>query len=216
MHPEPLENRWGIDAPLFALTFDDGPSEWTDAIREELQARGGTATFFVIGCVLRDEEPKAILRRLIGDGNEIGNHTFTHLPLTSMQLAGVRDEIVRTSAAIEDAGVETPRLWRAPYLKSTVELTSVVSALGLREVRASIVAADYAWTAAETAAYVLERLRAGDIVDLHDGRPPLEPSDGSRPNRLETVSAVSTILAAAEARGLRSVTVSELVASALV
>ena len=120
MHPEPLENRWGIDAPLFALTFDDGPSEWTDAIREELQATGGTATFFVIGCVLRDEEPKAILRRLMGDGNEIGNHTFTHLPLTGMQLAGVRDEIVRTSDAIEDAGVDAPRLWRAPYLKSTV------------------------------------------------------------------------------------------------
>ena len=63
-----------------------------------------------------------------------------------------------------------------------------------------------------TARRILAELRAGDIVVLHDGRPASEPPELSWPTRDATVEAVGLILDEMTGRGLRSVTVSELLA----
>jgi peptidoglycan-N-acetylglucosamine deacetylase len=210
----PLVHRRDIRQPVYALTFDDGPSVWTDSIRRELETWDARATFFVIGSLLRDARNRRTLRSLLDDGNEIGNHTYTHLPLTGMQIDDVEDEILRTNAMIERSGGAAPRYWRPPYLRSgSAEVTVLTERLGLREVHASIIPADYEWPSDLTAAHVLERLEPGDIVALHDGRPPFEADGLSMLDRRETAVAASTVLAAAAARGLRSVTISELLAS---
>jgi peptidoglycan/xylan/chitin deacetylase (PgdA/CDA1 family) len=69
------------------------------------------------------------------------------------------------------------------------------------------------WDANRTAEFVIERLRRGSIVCMHDGRPTAEPADVSAPTREGTVAAVGTILDAMSKRGLRSVTISELLLS---
>ena len=61
--------------------------------------------------------------------------------------------------------------------------------------------------------FVIERLRRGSIVCMHDGRPPDEPSELSAATREATVTAAGMILAAMSERGLRSVTISELLRS---
>jgi peptidoglycan/xylan/chitin deacetylase (PgdA/CDA1 family) len=200
---------------LFALTFDDGPSEWTEAILDSLACHGAAATFFVIGSAIKDAKHEETLRRILAQGCEIGNHTCLHLPLHEMRASDVRDELERTSSAIERAVGAAPRYWRAPFLQSSAEAACAAAELGLREVGASLVAADYAWTSDETATFVLERLEPGDIVDLHDGRPPFEPEALSRPTRGEVVVAVDRILREAVRRKLRSVTVTELLATGL-
>jgi hypothetical protein len=63
-----------------------------------------------------------------------------------------------------------------------------------------------------TAARVLETLGPGDIVVLHDGRPANEPPELSLPTREATVEAVRLILESMSERGLRSVTITELLA----
>ncbi|HEX6490753.1 MAG TPA: polysaccharide deacetylase family protein [Gaiellaceae bacterium] len=207
-----MEHCRGIEQPLFALTFDDGPSDWTDEILDRLAVTGARATFFVIGSSIKGPAREETLRRILAEGGEIGNHTYLHLALAGMRAEDVRDELLRTSTEVERVTGVPPRYWRAPYLRSTPAATTAAVQLDLREVRASLVAADYAWSSDETARFVFDRLEAGDIVCLHDGRPPFEPEAMSPPTRRETVLAVEKILREAARRKLRAVTVTELLA----
>jgi hypothetical protein len=72
---------------------------------------------------------------------------------------------------------------------------------------------DWEWDAERSAAFVVEKLQPGSIVCMHDGRPPNEPAELSAPTREASVAAVGMILAAMSDRGLRSVTISELLAA---
>ncbi|MDQ2912848.1 MAG: polysaccharide deacetylase family protein [Chloroflexota bacterium] len=213
--PTPIEHCRGIQEPLFALTFDDGPSDWTDAILDRMASQRARATFFVIGSAIRGTAREETLRRIVAEGGELGTHTFLHLPLAALSVEDIRDELQRTSIEIERVTGAAPRYWRAPYLQSTAEVAATAAQLGLREIRASLVAADYAWSADETTQFVLERLEPGDIVDLHDGRPPFESDAMSTPTRRETVLAVEKVLHEAARRQLRAVTVTELLAGVL-
>ena len=58
------------------LTFDDGPSERTKEILDTLKEKDVKATFFVIGC--RNEESKAILRRIVEEGHTLAMHSYSH------------------------------------------------------------------------------------------------------------------------------------------
>jgi hypothetical protein len=72
---------------------------------------------------------------------------------------------------------------------------------------------DWEWDANRSATFVVEKLQRGSIVCMHDGRPPEEPVELSAPTREASVAAVGMILEAMSARGLRSVTISELLRS---
>jgi peptidoglycan/xylan/chitin deacetylase (PgdA/CDA1 family) len=67
--------------------------------------------------------------------------------------------------------------------------------------------------ASRSATFVIEKLQRGSIVCMHDGRPPDEPAELSAPTREASVAAVGMILDAMSQRGLRSVTISELLLS---
>jgi len=66
-----------------ALTFDGGPSEWTPPILDPLSKHSAPATFFEIGSAA--ERRPDLVRRLIADGHEVGNHTSSH-PLAEARL----------------------------------------------------------------------------------------------------------------------------------
>ncbi len=69
--------RAGSVAGKVALTFDDGPSaEWTPKILDILKAKGARATFFITGA--NGETNPGLIQRILADGHELGNHTFTH------------------------------------------------------------------------------------------------------------------------------------------
>lgn len=203
-----IEHRHGIGEKAVALTFDDGPSDWTGSILDLLDDHSGTATFFVLGCAVAGREET--LKRILSSGSEIGNHTYNHPGLTAVPDADVREQINRTTALVEQVtGVEL-RYWRAPYFGSDARVRSILASSGLEEVWYSVITHDYAWPAEKTAAYVLENVQPGSIVDLHDGRAPTDGPGQSLPTRDETVKAVAEILRDFDSRGYRCVTVSEL------
>jgi peptidoglycan/xylan/chitin deacetylase (PgdA/CDA1 family) len=208
-----VEHRRGVDVPLVCLTFDDGPSPWTESILAHLQRHDAHATFFAIGSAI-DEAGAAILRRLVEAGCEVGNHTWTHPDLTALSDAEVLDELRRTTPAIEAATGTAPVYWRAPYLARDDRVMELGASLGLREVELSIVTADYAQPAELTAREIIGEIVPGDIVALHDGRTARDGPDDSLPTRENTVAAAGEILDALAARGLRCVTVTELLAAA--
>lgn len=206
----PLQHRWESAEGVVALTFDDGPSEWTIPILELLSRHDSRGTFFVVGRHITKQH-EATLRRVVAAGGELGNHSFTHpANIGELPVAELREELHATSERIGAVIESRPRFWRAPHFRSNLKARTVAAGLGLREAGASVIPADYQWSAEQTAAFVLDALRSGDVVDLHDGRPIDEPVEASATSREATVQALAIILEGMEERGLRSVALSEL------
>jgi peptidoglycan/xylan/chitin deacetylase (PgdA/CDA1 family) len=209
-----IEHRHGIAEPLVALTYDDGPSEWTDAILDHLADHDGRATFFVLGNAILGEQRRRTLRRTVSGGHEIGNHTFRHpSDLSALAEADVRDEIERAQAAIREAAGIEPVHWRAPFLRTSERLLSIVDSLGLTHVGCSTMPGDWDLDSQEIVERVREFLRPGAVIVLHDGRPADEPAHLSRPTREETAKATGLILEEMSQLGLRAATVTELLAA---
>ena len=102
------------DLKIIALTFDDGPQpQNTPRLLDMLKQRNVKATFFAIGRSV-DLYPK-IAKRIVDEGHEIGNHTYTHGNLSKMDEAGIRKELDRGRDAIIRATGVSPRLVRPPY-----------------------------------------------------------------------------------------------------
>ena len=100
--------------PCIALTFDDGPNAATTSkILTVLEKEQVHASFFVIGSRIAGNE--GLLRQMYADGDEIGNHTWTHPDLTTLKPDQVRQQIAMTQLAIQAAGVPAPTLLRPPY-----------------------------------------------------------------------------------------------------
>lgn len=100
--------------PYVAMTFDDGPHpQNTPRLLDILRARNIKATFYVIGQNV-DRHP-GIVRRIVAEGHEIGNHTYTHRKLTSLSNSEVENEMKKTEDAIIRAAGVKPRTMRPPY-----------------------------------------------------------------------------------------------------
>ncbi len=97
-----------------AMTFDDGPHPvLTPKLLDILKARRIRATFYVIGRnVLRYPD---IVKRMVDEGHELGNHTWTHPFLSRLGNAGVLRELDRTSDAVYKTVQRIPVTMRPPY-----------------------------------------------------------------------------------------------------
>ncbi|MFG2357242.1 polysaccharide deacetylase family protein [Streptomyces sp. NPDC048521] len=96
------------------LTFDDGPNpEYTPHILDTLAKYDVRAMFFVCGEMAVDN--KELLARMAAEGHVVGNHTWTHPLLTTLDRGEIRAEMESTTEVIEDAYGERPQWFRAPY-----------------------------------------------------------------------------------------------------
>lgn len=97
-----------------ALTFDDGPNPLTTPdVLSILEQEHVHASFFIVGS--RVPGNQALLRRMRADGDEIGDHSWTHPDFTTLTPAQIKQQIALTQAAITAAGVPAPTLFRPPY-----------------------------------------------------------------------------------------------------
>lgn len=100
--------------PIVAMTFDDGPHPRnTPRLLDMLRARNIKATFYVIGENVK--RYPALTRRIVAEGHEIGNHTWTHANLKKLSDAGIRNELIRTRTIIAQTTGIQPRTMRPPY-----------------------------------------------------------------------------------------------------
>jgi poly-beta-1,6 N-acetyl-D-glucosamine synthase len=195
-------------ADAVALTFDDGPDpRWTNAILGVLRRYRVPATFFVIGS--HAAEHQNVLRREFAQGNEIGNHTFTHVGLTHVAAWRTRLELQLTEAAIAAATGRHTILMRPPYssvpsaaASDTVRSWQRVAHQGYLVVVASRDTED--WRPTTTVDDIVTRATPaadeGAVILMHDG--------GG--NRARTVTALSRLIPALQARGDHFVTIGDL------
>jgi peptidoglycan/xylan/chitin deacetylase (PgdA/CDA1 family) len=166
--PVPSFSSGPGDQKQVALTFDDGPHPTiTPLVLDELRARGVKATFFVIG-----DRVKAypwVLRQIVAEGHEIGNHTYSHRLLTAMSTDLIRREVGETQAAIRNAiGYET-RLFRPPYGAFRPSANAVFREYGLNVIRWSVDPRDWRnRDAALISTRVTQQSRNGAIILCHD------------------------------------------------
>jgi peptidoglycan-N-acetylglucosamine deacetylase len=194
-----MVKREGDSSPQrVALTFDDGPDpKWTPKILAILKAEGVKAAFFVIG-----EKANAypeLIQQIVEEGHEIGNHTFSHVDLTSAGPGRTALELNATQRVIERITGHSTLLFRPPYdadrtPHSLRELAPLIQAreLGYVPAMASIDPLDWDRPSADEILTRIKRERpAGNVILLHDG--------GG--NRAETLAALPRIIAHLKARG---------------
>lgn len=187
--------------PTVALTFDDGPSEWTEPLLDALAARDARATFFVLGCNIAGHEDT--IRRMVADGHEVGVHGWDHQRADELEPDELRSRIERVVATIADATGAVPRWWRPPWNRANEETAQAIESIGLSWVRPTLDSYDTVRQEEKILEHLLADLRDGAIVGLHDGI----AANGQQwfPHREHTVAAVGRLLV-----HCRSVTVSEL------
>lgn len=103
-----------VNAPMIALTFDDGPNpESTKRILDVLSANYSHATFFVVGT--NAEQYQETLKAISTAGCEIGNHTYNHKDLTSISSDEAAEQIDKVNRAVKKATGEDTTVIRPPY-----------------------------------------------------------------------------------------------------
>lgn len=152
------------------LTFDDGPHRTaTPDILDTLADRGVEATFFVTG-EMTAARPD-IVRRASKEGHRIGNHSWSHPVLTTLDRAQVGSQLRRTNEVIERATGRFPSEWRPPYGAANELVEAAAEDVGLDSmVLWTVDPRDWADPPATTIRdRVLQGVRPGSIVLLHDG-----------------------------------------------
>jgi len=95
-----------------ALTFDDGPSEWTTKVLDILGKNNVPAAFFVIGT--NADHWQDMVKREFDQGYEIGNHTYYHPDLADSSVLRAELEVNATQRVIESITGHSTRLFRPP------------------------------------------------------------------------------------------------------
>jgi peptidoglycan/xylan/chitin deacetylase (PgdA/CDA1 family) len=182
-----------------ALTFDDGPGPATPQVLRILEREHVPATFFVIGRQVAGHG--ALLKRMLRDGDMIGNHTWSHADVAGGGPAATA-QIEKTQRAVRAAtGGFTPCLLRPPYGATSGALTGLARSLGLDSVLWDVDPQDWREPGVSAIESTIARQATpGSIVLMHDGGGP----------RGQTVAALPHVIAAFRRRGYRFVTVVDL------
>ena len=187
------KNTINEEDKVVALTFDDGPSKYTKDILDILKKYDACGTFFLIGNKVSFYGE--VLREMLSEGNEIGNHSYDHKYLTRLSEEEVKDEISKTQDEIKRVTGYTPTLFRPTYggynntLKSYIDLTFVLWDADSR---------DWSVKSTEGIMYnVFKDVKSGSIILFHD-------------NHEYSVNALPSVIKELKKQGYKFVTVSEL------
>ncbi len=196
----PADVLWYVetDAPVFALTFDDGPSpETTPQLLEVLGRHRARATFFLIGERVR-AHPE-LVRAIAAAGHEVANHLMRDERSAQLPDERFRRELAEVNALLTPYG---PVRWFRPGSGwFTPRMLRSAAEQDLRAVLGTLVAAHHGRPGdARIASDLVAGVRPGSIVVLHEGTP----------RRRGVAQTTGELLAALTARGLTAVTVSEL------
>lgn len=169
------------------LTFDDGPSQYTQAVLDVLARHNAKATFFVLGCHASGRGD--LLHTIYAAGHGVASHTYNHPSLPAVSRQRFDREVADTAAVLGDLD---HGCLRPPYGALNQTVRAAAAEQGYQLVLWTIDPRDWARPgAAAIAQRVIGRAHDGGIVVLHDG--------GG--DRSQTVAALETILTELAAQG---------------
>ncbi|MDO5665333.1 MAG: polysaccharide deacetylase family protein [Bacteroidia bacterium] len=157
---------------LVALTYDDGPEpDTTLPLLDVLKKYDAKATFFCIG--QKAERHPDVIRRIVAEGHEIGNHSYTHestFPLYGKKK--MQADLLKTQQILEEISGKEIQLFRPPYGVTNPTIVSVIKEFGWRTIGWSLRSFDtQCKTADEALIRIKRKLKSGNIILLHDRMP---------------------------------------------
>lgn len=180
-----------------ALTFDDGPTPFTDRLLHILADNNAKATFFLIGNKVAANPAGA--KRIADAGMEIGNHTWEHPNMTTIPPEDISSQLSKANDAINAATGRTVRLYRPAGGLANDAVQQAAARLGLAEILWDVIPFD--WfndsNTAATRSVLMTQIKPGSVVLLHD-------------TYSSTVDLVYQFIPVLKANGYHLVTVSQL------
>ena len=180
-----------------ALTFDDGPSPFTDRLLKVLNDNDGKATFFMIGNKVAANPAGA--KRIADAGMEIGNHTWEHPNMTTIPPQNISAQLAKANDAISGATGRTPALYRPAGGLSNDAVRQAAARFRQAEILWDVIPFDWIndSNTAATRRVLMTQIKPGSVVLFHD-------------TYSSTVDLVYQFIPVLKANGYHLVTVSEL------
>lgn len=180
-----------------AISFDASwGAEYTPGILEILHENNIKTTFFLTGFWI--EKYPDMVKKIAAAGHELGNHTFTHPHLNTLDKEGIKKELERVHFALKDLWGKEPNLFRPPFGEYSNKVIEAAGELGYLTIQWSVDSLD--WKDLSEAAIiqrVTEKIHPGAIVLFHN-------------NGRYTADALPEIIAFAKENGYQIVPISEL------
>jgi peptidoglycan/xylan/chitin deacetylase (PgdA/CDA1 family) len=175
--------------PIVYLTFDDGPSSYTQQMLDAMAKYDAESTFFVLG--KQAEAKPDLIRGEAQDGHYVANHTYSHESLQGMSQETFIDEVEKTRQIILDIALDLfsldkdVRYLRPPYGATDANTRQYAGDLGYAVVLWDIDPQDWRRPGAKVIAdHIISSVYPGAIVLMHDG--------GG--DRVQSVTALETVL----------------------
>lgn len=190
-----------------AITFDDGPDpKYTPTILDILKEEDVKATFFVVGAHV--EKYTDIARRIVEEGHEIGNHTYSHRNLYRLPRQYIIEEIEKAHGAILEVTGEEAHLLRPPRGMYDSNVVEIAHSRRYTIVLWSLSSQDWAEVSAGTVKRnILSKVQNGDVLLFHDSGSIVSYEGGDRHN---TVAALPAIIRELKDMGYQFVTITEM------
>ena len=150
--------------PMIALTFDDGPGEYTEELINCLVENNAKATFFMLGQNV--EAYPEIAKKVSDAGMELGNHSYSHPDLVTIGSEAAAQQVSNTDAALKSATGFEATVMRPPggsfndSVKAAIDHPLIIWSIDTR---------DWA-TKSEDQTYqvVMDNAQDGSVVLMHD------------------------------------------------
>lgn len=180
-----------------AISFDASwGNEYTGKILDILRENEIKTTFFLTGFWI--EKYPELVKKIVAEGHELGNHTFTHPHLNTLDKAGIKTELERVHSALTDLSGKEPFLFRPPFGEYSNKVIEVADELGYLTIQWSIDSLDWKDLGEGTIIKrVTEKMHPGAIVLFHN-------------NGRYTADALPEIIAYATENGYKIMPISEL------
>lgn len=179
--------------PCVALTYDDGPSQFTPELLDTLESRQASVTFYMVGGYAQGNPDP--VRRAAAEGHELGSHTMNHPDLTTLPLADARAQVVGAADVLRQITGQPVATFRPPYGAVNA---AIIDTVGMPAVLWSVDTNDWRKPGPDA---LFERavggVSPGGIVLFHD-------------THADTVNAAGDIIDGLRDRGFEPVTVTEL------
>ncbi|MDO4488559.1 MAG: polysaccharide deacetylase family protein [Eubacteriales bacterium] len=154
-----------LTKPMIALTYDDGPQTTSgNRILDVFAKYGQRATFFLVGDRIASRADE--VRRMVAEGHEIANHTYSHKYLTKYGAETIRSEVSKCNEAIKAITGSYPSVMRLPGGSKN---STVVANIGMPIILWNIDTRDWEHrNAQKTVSAILGKVKDGDIVLMHE------------------------------------------------
>ena len=181
------------------LTFDDGPSIYTEEILDILDEYGVKTTFFLVD--IWSQRFPELVQEIVARGHEIGNHSATHPQMSKLSVEKIAQELRLMSDEAEKLTGVRPRLFRPPYGDYNNQVVLTARAEGYEVIQWSVDSLDWKNKGTEDLIRrATQSVKSGDIVLFHN-------------DSQYIVEALPAVLQAYQKQGLTVVPISELLLS---